>query len=164
MRTASTRSIVDGSGAKKIFFWTKSHKTLLLLCTDSDAPWCDLRATHASAKYLQQCASLIDSNKTLVTFPQVAAEKFSPLTAADWCSDADDATLKRRFTTVKGRNEPCHQILTLAVMSVLKSANLHDVAEVVVQNSLRCFPMLQADADGTRASARDAAPEEHRDP
>jgi len=80
---------------------------------ETDAPWCDIRPTHASYKYLsQESLNKIKNNQKK----------------------------KERFQSgfqVKSRNEPCNISFVLDVLSGLKKLPREQVAHQVYQNTLR---------------------------
>ncbi len=86
-------------------------KTLL----ETDAPWCDIRPTHAGAKHL-------GAEKEL--YRVVKKEKWQ----VDKC--------------VKGRNEPCHIRSVAAVLAGVHGVPVAQVEEVCYTNTLACFPGL----------------------
>ncbi|KAF0698288.1 Aste57867_11081 [Aphanomyces stellatus] len=76
---------------------------------ETDAPWCDIRPTHASFPFVK---TLFDAKKP---------EKF------------------QAGVPVKGRNEPCTMIQVLEVVSALHGMDAADVAETVYANTHRVF-------------------------
>ena len=88
--------------------------TLLL----TDAPWCDIRPTHASAAVL---AAARNANPGSPTYERAKPEK--------WRADA----------MVKGRNEPCAIIDVALVVSQLKGVTLAELAEHTFNNTQKLF-------------------------
>jgi len=95
----------------------QTHLPLGRTLLETDAPWCDVRPTHASARYLQ-------SREEKGMFGTVKKEKWSK----DKC--------------VKGRNEPCHIREVAAVLAGVHGVPLEQVIEVCYANTLTCFPGL----------------------
>ncbi|KAK9727620.1 hypothetical protein K7432_001704 [Basidiobolus ranarum] len=80
---------------------------------ETDAPWCDIRPTHASYKYLKDKPELLFESKK-----------------------------KERFELglmVKSRNEPCTLRQVLEVIAGLHARDAQDVAEIVYQNTCNVF-------------------------
>lgn len=77
---------------------------------ETDAPWCEIRPTHAGAKYVKT-----------TSFPSLKREKW----AATHC--------------VKGRNEPCNIINVLEVIAAVKELPIEQVAQVVFKNAENVF-------------------------
>ncbi|WFC99627.1 hypothetical protein MYAM1_002372 [Malassezia yamatoensis] len=93
------------------------HRIML----ETDAPWCDLRPTHASATFLEQFRK---------EDPHLA-QRYSPLRLKPerWSASA----------AVKGRNEPCNIGEVAAVVARLHNIRLHDLAEHAFRNATRLF-------------------------
>jgi TatD DNase family protein len=84
------------------------------LMIETDAPWCDIRSTHASFQFA----------KDVVDKEPWETEK------------------KEKFefgSRVKGRNEPCTLPQILHVIARLKDMNPEEVAEQVYSNTCRVF-------------------------
>lgn len=80
---------------------------------ETDAPWCDLRPTHASYEFLKDC----------------------PLSLPDQLK-------KERFVLgnrVKSRNEPCTLGHVLHVIAKIKELDPLDVASQIYDNSMQVF-------------------------
>ncbi|EQC34069.1 TatD DNase [Saprolegnia diclina VS20] len=79
------------------------------LMLETDAPWCDIRPTHAGYSHVQ------------TTFPTKKMEKF----VLGEC--------------VKGRNEPCTMLQVLEVVSGVRGDDIHELAATVYDNTQRVF-------------------------
>ncbi|KAI8894401.1 putative deoxyribonuclease TATDN1-like protein [Globomyces pollinis-pini] len=88
-----------------------SQIPLTRLMIETDAPWCDVRPTHASYKYIQE-APLYESKKK---------EKFE------------------MGKMVKSRNEPCTLIVILGIIAKLKDVPIEDVESAVFENTCKVF-------------------------
>src|SRR5690606_33923150 len=82
------------------------------LLLETDAPWCEIRRTHASYKF-------IDTH-----FESKKKEKYS------------------KNHLVNGRNEPCKMVQVLEVVAKLKEMNAKDLSDIVYENTMKLFPML----------------------
>ncbi|KAL4115455.1 hypothetical protein PRIC2_013616 [Phytophthora ramorum] len=76
---------------------------------ETDAPWCDIRATHAGHGHVQ------------TSWPSKKAEKYAP------------------DCLVKGRNEPCTLIQVLEIVSAIRGETQDDVAATVLDNTEKVF-------------------------
>jgi len=76
---------------------------------ETDAPWCEIRPTHAGFKHVK------------TSFPSAKREKWS------------------RTLCVKGRNEPCHIVNVIEVIAALKGLEVHELAEVLHRNTMKVF-------------------------
>ena len=88
------------------------------LLLETDAPWCDIRPTHASFKYLH---------------------------GGTWTAALPASKKKERFVMgemVKGRNEPCSIRNVLTVVANIRNVDEVQLAEQVYQNTLRLFSKL----------------------
>lgn len=79
------------------------------LLIETDAPWCDIRATHAGFSHVK------------TTWPTKKAEKH------------DEASM------IKGRNEPCTLIQVLEVVSAVRGEDPAELAATVYANTERVF-------------------------
>ena len=97
------------------------------LLIETDAPWCDLRNTHASAKYLQ---TKVDGKKK---------EKFV------------------MGQQVKSRNEPCNLIQVLEVVAGYRPdvSSLDELASIVHANTMRLFWPHQEEGKQEAVSAQE---------
>lgn len=89
------------------------------LLLETDAPWCDIRRTHASYKYLVNYES---------PFKAVKKDKLSKLPADDWS-----------HTMIKARNEPCTMEQVATVVANLKQVDLHVLVDQVWRNSMEVY-------------------------
>ncbi|KAG7384798.1 TatD DNase [Phytophthora boehmeriae] len=79
------------------------------LMIETDAPWCDIRATHAGHSHVK------------TSWPTKKAEKYAP------------------DCLVKGRNEPCTLIQVLEIISAIRDEPQEDIAAGVLENTQRVF-------------------------
>ncbi|KAJ1654400.1 hypothetical protein IWQ61_005666 [Dispira simplex] len=93
------------------------HKLMI----ETDAPWCDIRPTHASFPYLKQARSSSSSNFVYHTFESKKKERFVP------------------GSLVKGRNEPCNIQDVLLVMAAVRETSPTDLALTLYENTCRLF-------------------------
>ncbi|KAJ1656530.1 hypothetical protein IWQ61_003908 [Dispira simplex] len=91
------------------------------LMIETDAPWCDIRPTHASFPYLNQARSPSSSNFVYHTFESKKKERFVP------------------GSLVKGRNEPCNIQDVLLVMAAVRETSPTDLALTLYENTCRLF-------------------------
>lgn len=81
---------------------------------ETDAPWCEVRPSHAGAKFMK------------TTFPSIKREKWS----ATQC--------------VKGRNEPCYIINVLEIIAAVKETDSKALSELIFKTTANVFfPTLQ---------------------
>lgn len=83
-----------------------------LLLLETDAPWCGIKPTHPSHKYVTS------------TFPTAKREKF---------------VLGK---LVKDRNEPCTMLQVLEAAAAIRGVDPVDLAERVYENTKRLFPTI----------------------
>jgi len=93
------------------------HRIML----ETDAPWCDIRPTHASYAHLEAFAKSCSQLYALYSPVRVKPEK--------WAENA----------AVKGRCEPCHIGQVAAVVAQLKGMRLEELASQAFQNSVDLF-------------------------
>eukprot|EP00937_MAST-01D_sp_MAST-1D-sp2_P007947 g7947.t1 len=104
-----------------------------LLMLETDAPWCDIRATHAGHDFVAS------------RWPQVKADKLG-------------AGGGQAGACVKGRNEPCTMRQVLEVVAAVRGEGLEELGRAVYGNSLRVFlPFVPAPAVRTSARVRGGA-------
>ncbi|KAJ1978262.1 hypothetical protein H4R35_001974 [Dimargaris xerosporica] len=87
------------------------------LMLETDAPWCDIRPTHASHSHLNS-------------------------TTSGWAPVAFDSKKKERFVMgamIKGRNEPCNIQQVLKVMASVRQVQPEHLASIVYRNTCRVF-------------------------
>lgn len=83
---------------------------------ESDAPWCEMRPTHASAPYLSVFSWGIEK--------ALAKEKYQP------------------SAPVRGRNEPSETRRVLYAIAKIKGVSENDLANQIHQNTINLFPQL----------------------
>ncbi|ESP05247.1 hypothetical protein LOTGIDRAFT_181022 [Lottia gigantea] len=79
------------------------------LMIETDAPWCEIKATHAGHRFIK------------TTFPSKKKEKWEK----GFC--------------VKSRNEPAHIIEVLEVMAASRNEDITQLADVMYQNTMSVF-------------------------
>ncbi|KAM9959719.1 hypothetical protein ACTFIR_000810 [Dictyostelium discoideum] len=79
------------------------------LMIETDAPWCDIRKTHSSFKYVK------------TNFPTLKRDKF------------------KLGSCVQNRNEPCNIINVLEVISGLNGGNIEEISDQIYKNSIKVF-------------------------
>ncbi|SPC61851.1 related to 3'--_5' exonuclease and endonuclease [Ustilago sp. UG-2017b] len=101
------------------------HIPLSRLMLETDAPWCDLRSTHASYRHIQLFKQSHPSLHPLYQPPAVKREKWNP------------------DSMVKGRNEPCMIGLIAATVASVKSVSIEQVADAAMYNTRWLFNLPQ---------------------
>lgn len=86
-----------------------------------DAPWCDIRPTHASAPYLDAFRKAQQALAVLYSPPRTKPEKWTPTTA------------------VKGRCEPCQIGEVAAVVAGVQGVPLATLAAHAYHNAIALF-------------------------
>ncbi|KAG0236710.1 TatD DNase [Actinomortierella wolfii] len=89
------------------------------LMIETDAPWCDIRPTHASYQHLTRL--LTPERANLWSPPSRKKEKFA------------------EGFTVKGRNEPCTIGQVLLVLASIRGVDPDELAEQVWKNTCKVF-------------------------
>lgn len=84
---------------------------------ETDAPWCDVRPTHAS-------------------FPIAEGQEALPFENGDPVKKAEKFVMG---SLVKARNEPCHIVKVLKVVAALKGVSPEECIEQVYQNTCKIF-------------------------
>ena len=79
---------------------------------ETDGPWCEMRASHASSKYKDGAPAL----------PQAVKKE-------KWRKDA----------MVKGRNEPCTISHVAHIVAKVKDITIEEVCQAAWRNSIRMF-------------------------
>lgn len=100
------------------------------LMLETDAPWCEIKNTHASKQILTSAAAQCTSKKCvsdaiLSTYPSCRKDKFK-----DGCM-------------VKSRNEPCAIVQVLEVVHELRKdevKSMEELADIVLHNTQQLFP------------------------
>ncbi|KAI9149870.1 hypothetical protein H9P43_010049 [Blastocladiella emersonii ATCC 22665] len=103
------------------------------LMLETDAPWCDIRPTHASAAFVKEAA----------------AAGLAPASPSDaypfpgyFFAEANSAKKPERHQVgkmVKGRNEPCAMIKVLLAVAAVRGEDPATVAGAVWDNATRVF-------------------------
>ena len=88
---------------------------------ETDAPWCEIRKTHASYKHV------------CTLFPVSAPEKLDAAVAAAAAAGSDGGLC------VKGRCEPCYIVQVGEVMAALRGVSVSELAAAAFCNSVRMF-------------------------
>uniref|UniRef100_A0A183A9C1 Deoxyribonuclease TATDN1 n=1 Tax=Echinostoma caproni TaxID=27848 RepID=A0A183A9C1_9TREM len=81
---------------------------------ETDAPWCEIRPTHASYTYVK------------THFPTRKAERWEP------------------GCMIKGRNEPANIVQVMEVVAAIKEVDPDTLAEQVYENTLKLFQLTDA--------------------
>ena len=113
--------------------------TLDRLQIETDGPWCEIRPSHASAKFLK---------------PQEAAQGKDGESMARWEGDSSGnrppempkAVKKEKWvkgSMIKGRNEPCTIPLVAHVVAGVKGINVEEVASAAWKNSINMFGLAE---------------------
>lgn len=84
---------------------------------ETDGPWCEMRPSHASAKYLKEH----DASEAGTRFKSVKKEKFV------------------EGAMVKGRNEPATIERVAVVVAAIKGLSVEEVTEAAWRNSVKMF-------------------------
>ncbi|VDP63974.1 unnamed protein product [Schistosoma curassoni] len=107
---------IDASNSSRVYFNFLSLQVvqkipLGRLLLETDAPWCDIRRTHAGYRFV----------KTHHTYRKHNS----------W----DESYM------VKGRNEPANLVQVLEVVSAVKGVSEEELAEITYQNSIDLFSL-----------------------
>lgn len=89
------------------------------LLLETDAPWCDIRRTHESFKYLLDYQS---------PYKSVKRDKLAKLPKEDW-----------EKTTIKSRNEPCNMEQVAIVIAGIKQVELSYLVDQVWKTSCEIY-------------------------
>lgn len=101
---------------------------------ETDAPWCDIRQTHAGARFLKKKEGKGEESIDASHYP-----RYEMVKKEKW-----EAT-----KCVKGRNEPCFIVDVAQVVAGFHSVTLKEVEETCHRNTLACFPGLVAVRGGS---------------
>ncbi|KAG0645999.1 Deoxyribonuclease Tat-D [Hyphodiscus hymeniophilus] len=80
---------------------------------ETDGPWCEMRATHASAQYLKD----------------IGEEQWKSVKKEKWVEGA----------MVKGRNEPCQIVKVGWAVAKIKGVSLEELTEKAWENTIKMF-------------------------
>lgn len=116
LKTQENLDVVKQIPLHRILLETGMHSQLT-----TDAPWCDIRSTHASAKYLDEFKAREQELAALYSPPRAKPEKWTPLAA------------------VKGRCEPCQIGEVAAVVAGIQGVPLATLAAHAYQNAIALF-------------------------
>ena len=109
----------------------KSSIPLDKILLETDAPWCDIRQTHAGARFLKKAKGEESTDASYPRYEMVKKEKWE----ATKC--------------VKGRNEPCFIVDVAQVVAGIHGVSLKEVEETCHRNTVACFPGLLAVGGGS---------------
>lgn len=79
------------------------------LMVETDSPWCEIKQTHPGFKHI------------MTKFPSSKKEKYSP-----GCQ-------------VKGRNEPANIVQVVEILAAIRSQNVDELAEIILNNTNKVF-------------------------
>ncbi|KAF9159636.1 TatD DNase [Actinomortierella ambigua] len=100
------------------------------LMIETDAPWCDIRPTHASYQHLTRL--LTPERTDMWSPPSRKKEKFA------------------EGSMVKGRNEPCTIGQVLLVLASIRGVDPNELAEQVWKNTCKVFFPQELDEESTK--------------
>ena len=98
---------------------------------ETDGPWCEIRPSHASYRYLQRPN-------------QDDKERLGGERGAEGLPEMPRSVKKEKWQkgcTVKGRNEPCAIVLVAHVVARVKGVNVETVTEAAWRNSTEMFEL-----------------------
>ena len=101
---------------------------------ETDGPWCEIRPSHASSKFLQRSSSGKDDK----------AKKLEGVEDGTGPPEMPKAVKKEKWMKgcmVKGRNEPCTIPLVAHVIAGVKGVSVEEVAKAAWENSISMFGM-----------------------
>ncbi len=117
------------------------------LLIETDAPWCEIKKTHASYKHLTRCPTVfypMEYNSQNVRIGRTQPGKLHPFLPVPVVKphNLDKFALRDSFVQpplVKARNEPCMVGFVAEVMAKLKHCDPQTLIEKCYDNSLRLF-------------------------
>lgn len=99
------------------------------LMLESDGPWCEIRPSHESSKWLKEAEKVLGGDYTTsLGLPVIKKEKF----------------VAGRM--VKGRNEPSATALVAVVVAMVKGVTLEEVCEAAWKNTIDLFGLGEGKA------------------
>ena len=101
------------------------------LLLETDAPWCDIKATHAGFRYVRS------------KWNEVKAEKVDGVIVAAAAGGSGGAL-------VKGRNEPCKLLCVAEVVAAVRGVSVEELAATVAENAERLFGIGKVRQQGQR--------------
>ena len=103
------------------------------LLLETDAPWCDIKATHAGYRHVRS------------RWSEVKAEKVDGAVVA-----AAAAAVGGGGVLVKGRNEPCKLLCVAEVVAAVRGVSVEELAAAVADNTERLFGIRRAHQEGLK--------------
>lgn len=91
---------------------------------ETDGPWCEIRESHASSKYLDKLRRTLNGHVFPTLWESVKKEKW------------------REGMLVKGRNESCRIAEVAVVVAAIKGISVEEVSKHAWDNSMKMFQLL----------------------
>jgi TatD DNase family protein len=89
---------------------------------ETDGPWCEMRASHASAEFLKGPEAVVE------------AERFKSVKKEKWVEGA----------MVKGRNEPCMIGRVAVAVAGIRGVSVQELSEKAWENTVRMLGLVSA--------------------
>ncbi|KAI8459675.1 hypothetical protein BY996DRAFT_6773639 [Phakopsora pachyrhizi] len=102
------------------------------LMLETDCPWCEIRPSHASHRFLKD---LLNQEVELSRFMIKSVKKERKQQEDEKTKDDDE----KGMTMVKGRNEPCTMFQVAYVVSRVKDLSLDDIVVAAWNNTVEMF-------------------------